>query len=160
MEKKKYKFNIIDAIILVLIICVAVFAVLKFSDGGSGAGAAVQQEKVIIRYYLHEAADYVVNATEVGDPVFDGTSEQDMGVVTAIETGEPQGYLDPEDPTSGYVRRENHCSILITTEAYGTWTDHGVVVGETIYAPGHSLVVYAGQGKYYMKVHSLERIGQ
>ena len=157
MEKQKFKLNVIDIIIVVLIICVAVFAVMKFSDGGTGA--AVPQEKVVIRYYLHEAADYVVDATKVGDPVYDDTAERDMGVVTAIEIGEPQGYLDPEDPTSGYVRREGHCSILITTEAYGTWTDHGVVVGETIYAPGHSLVIYAGQGKYYMKVHSLERLG-
>ena len=157
--KKKFKLNVIDIIIVILVICVAVFAVLKFSDGGVNAGAAVQQEKVIIRYYLNEVGNYVTEATKVGDPVYDGTSERNMGVVTAIEIGEPQGYLDPEDPTSGYVTRKDHCSILITTEAYGTWTDHGVVVGETIYAPGHTLVIYAGQGKYYMKVHSLERIG-
>lgn len=157
MEKKRYKLNVIDIIIVVLVICVAVFAVLKFSDGGTGA--AVPQEKVIIRYYLSEAADYVIDAAKVGDPVYDGSSERDMGVVTAIELGEPQGYLNPEDPSSGFVRREGHHSILLTTEAYGTWTDHGVVVDGTIYAPGHSLVIYAGQGKLYVKVHSVERLG-
>jgi len=158
MEKKKFKLNVIDIIIVVLIICVAVFAVLKFSDGG--VGASTPGDKVIIRYYLDEAPDYVIAATHVGDPVYDGSSEQNMGHVTAIETGDPIGYEELADGTYGPVVRKDHSSLLITTEATGTWTDHGVVVDGTIYAPGHSLVIYAGQGKYYLKVHSVELIGQ
>lgn len=157
MEKKKFRINIIDIIILVLIVCVAVFAVLKFSDGG--INDATSLDKAIVRYYLEECPDYVIAATEVGDPVYDGSSEQNMGVVTAIETGEPTGYVELEDGTMAPVVREGHSSVLITTEVSGTWSDHGVVVGSTIYAPGHSLVIYAGEGKYYLKVHSVELIG-
>ena len=154
MEKKKFKINIIDIIIVVLILCVAVFAVLKFSDGG--INDATSLDKVVIRYYLEECPDYVIAATEIGDPVYDGSSEQNMGTVTAIETGDPIGYEVLPDGTSAPIVREGYSSVLITTEAEGTWSDHGVVVGGTIYAPGHSLVIYAGQGKYYLKVHSVE----
>lgn len=157
MEKKKFKFNVIDVIIVVLILCVAVFAVLKFSDGG--LNDATSLDKVVIRYYLEECPDYVIDATQVGDPVYDGSSEQSMGTVTAVETGDPVGYVEMEDGTFAPIVREGYSSVLITTETEGTWSAHGVVVGGTIYAPGHSLVIYAGQGKYYLKVHSVELLG-
>lgn len=151
MEKKKFKINIIDIIIVVLIICVAVFAVLKFSDGGNPVSAATDTSKVRITYFHECATNYVIDSAQIGDPVYDGSSEQNMGVVTAIKTGAPIATENVPYPTEGY-----HYSVFVTTEAEGTWTDHGVVVNGTIYAPGHTLVIYAGDAKLYLTVYSVE----
>lgn len=153
MEKKKFRINIIDVIIIVLILCVGVFAVMKFSDGG--LSDATTLDKVEVVYYLEECPDYVIAATEVGDPVYDGTAEQTVGFVTAIETGDPTGYVEQEDGTYAPISREGYSSVTITTEGYGTMSEHGVVIGGERYASGHSVVIFAGDGKYYLKVHSV-----
>lgn len=158
MEKKKFKFNIIDVIILLLIVCVVVFAALKFYDGGQ-IQEATALDRVRICYYEEECADYVIACTEVGDPVYDASSAQDMGVVTAIETGESIGYeISLDNGQDIPIVRDGYSSVLITTETYGTITDHGVVVNGVIYAAGHTLVLYAGDGKYYLQVYSVEKL--
>ena len=143
MEKKKFRINIIDIIILVLIVCVAVFAVMKFSDGGK-----------------------VSAATKVGDPVYDATFLKDLGVVTGLEVSEPISYEVLKDSSGepigsvGPIVREGYHSVKIITEVEGTMTDHGFMMGESLYSVGHTLVLHAGQGKYYLKIYSITPLGE
>ena len=164
MEKKKFRINIIDIIILVLIVCVAVFAVMKFSDGGK-VSAATNTQKIQVVFYQEECADYVIAATKVGDPVYDATFLKDLGVVTGLEVSEPISYEVLKDSSGepigsvGPIVREGYHSVKIITEVEGTMTDHGFMMGESLYSVGHTLVLHAGQGKYYLKIYSITPLG-
>jgi len=157
MEKKKFRINIIDIIILVLIICVAVFAVLKFSDGGQ-VSEATNVQKIRVVFFQEECADYVIAATEVGDAAYDGSYAKHLGVVTGVEIGDPISYTTENGVTVPLIRDGYH-SVLLTTEIEGVLCEQGFLVGDSLYGVGHTLVLYAGDGKYYLKIHSIEPLG-
>jgi len=158
MEKKKFRINIIDIIILVLIVCVAVFAVMKFSDGGQ-VSAATNTQKLRVTFFQEECADYVIAATEIGDPAYDGSYAKHLGVVTGVELGPPISYLIDATGATGPVIRDGYHSVIITTEIEGVLCEQGFMVGDSLYGIGHTLVLYAGDGKYYLRVHSIEPLG-
>lgn len=154
MEKKKFKFNIIDAVIILVIVLLAVFVVSKLAGVGIGLGAP-QNRKCRITFYEEEAADFVIANSHVGDPVYDDTGATKLGTVTDVVTA-PSVSFETEDHQIVEGSRSGYSAVYITSEVTGSQTDHGLVVDGTLYSVGHTLVVRAGQGKYYMTVYSIE----
>jgi len=154
-NKKRFKFNIIDVIVLLLLICVVVFFVMKFSDGGI-LNAATTVSHVRMTFYMEECDDFVVPYTHVGDPLYDASSKVNLGTVTDIRTGDAVSYVELDDGTIAVSSKEGYCSVYITGETYGTVSDFGVTVDDTLYGIGHTLVLYAGTGKYYLQVYDIQ----
>lgn len=148
------KFNIIDLIVIVLIICVAAFVVMKFSDGG--IGSATSTSRVQMTVYQEDSADFVPPNTQIGDPVYDANSKVTLGTVTDIQTGSSVFYIENADGTTTISSREGYCSVNITIEGSGTVSDHGVTIDGILYGVGHTMVIYAGMGKYYVQIYSIE----
>lgn len=156
-KKRKIKFNIIDIIIIALIICAAVFLVMKFSDGGI-INDATSNSKARITFFMEECADFVVPNSHIGDPLYDASNKVELGTVTDIQVGESVTYVELDDGTVVASPKEGYCSVYITGETLGTFSDYGVTVDGTLYGVGHTLVLYAGVGKYYLQVYSIEKI--
>lgn len=152
---KKFKFNIVDVIIIVLLICVAVFAVRFFYDGNSGATV---QETYHLTFYGEEVPDYVIPNTQIGDTVYDFDDKITLGTVTDISSDISQTYVETPDGRMVLGPKENYSSVYITIEVLGTRTDNGVIVGGVLYSVGHSVVLYAGDGKYFMKTYRIEPV--
>ena len=161
MENKKKgmlfgKMNIIDLIIIIVVLCALGFLASRFL--GVGKSAAVQAKTLRVVFYSEETPDFVPRNTKVGDSVFDVDNRQAIGRVTDIQTADSFSYMAAADgsihrgPKAGYV------SVNITMEVSGTPTDYGVVVGSIQYAVGHSIVIYAGMGKYYGRIYSIEAV--
>ncbi|MBQ4369831.1 MAG: DUF4330 family protein [Oscillospiraceae bacterium] len=163
MENKKKgmifgKINIIDLIIIIAVILVVIFLVMKFSDGGI-VGEAAANDHVRITFYQEECANYIAEQTKIGDTVYDANAEYEFGVVTDFKVEkDSQTYVTTDDGELHLVPREGYCAVYITTETYGTLTPNGVVVGGETYGVGHTLVLRAGFGKYYLRVYSIEPI--
>jgi hypothetical protein len=158
MEKKKGmlfgKLNIIDLAILLVLIAAVAFFVTHFMNTGETTSAT---QKVYITFYEEECANYVVEQTHVGDPVLDGSLHKSLGTVVDVQTGEAHSYTT--NPNTGKLTmgpKEDYCSVYITIEAQGELTGNGVVIDETLYGVGHSLVLHAGEGKYYLVVYNIE----
>lgn len=156
MEKKKFKLNVIDIIVIALIICVGIFIAMKFYDGGMKA--ATTYDLVRVTFYQEECADFVISQTKTGDALYDGTAELSLGSVTDIRTDKSQTYSILEDGTVVLAPKENYSSVYISGEVYGTLCPNGVIINDTLYSVGHSLVLHAGYGKYYIKVFSIEKV--
>ena len=157
MENKKKgmifgKINIIDLIIIIAVILVVIFLVMKFSDGGI-VGEAAANDHVRITFYQEECANYIAEQTKLGDVVYDANVVTDFKVEKDSQT-----YVTTDDGELHLVPREGYCAVYITTETYGTLTPNGVVVGGETYGVGHTLVLRAGFGKYYLRVYDIEPI--
>ena len=158
MEKKKGmifgKLNIIDlAIILVIIAAVAFFA-NRFMTTGT---VTTVPDKVQIVFFEEECPEFVPEQTHVGDPVMDGTTNNSLGVVTDVKVDKSFTYSinqNTNEVTLG--SKEGYVSAYITAECEGTLTDNGVVIGGTLYSVGHTIVLHAGYGKYYLVSYSIE----
>ena len=163
MENKKKgmifgKINIIDLIIIIAVVLVVIFLVMKFSDGGI-VGEAAANDHVRITFYQEECANYIAEQTKAGDNVYDASAKQNLGTVTDVEiVKDSQSYVTNDDGKIFLVPREGYCAVYITTETYGTLTPNGVVIGSETYSVGHTLVLRAGYGKYYLRVFNIEPI--
>ena len=156
-SQKKYRFNLVDAIIVLLIISLGIFAVKFFSDRNNGGVSS--QNQVRLTFYGEEIADYVIAHTEVGDTAYDLDAKLNLGPVTVLTTDTSQTYVEDAEGNMVLGPKENYSSIYISVDVTGTLTDNGVLVNGELYGVGHSVVLYAGYGKYYIKVYSIETLG-
>lgn len=160
MEKKKFKLNIIDIIIIIVIAAAVIFLGSKVLGKAfvSGQDYTVRPTHTYhITLYTDRVANYVLDSTEVGDKAYDYTDETELGKVVSVERGD---CIEYEIENGEYVTMvcENYSSAYITLEVKGQESDHGVEINDTIYAAGHTFVLYAGQGKYYLPVYSVEQV--
>lgn len=155
-SQKKLRFNLVDAIIVLLIISVGIFAVKFFSDRNSGG--VTSQNQVRLTFYGEEVADYVIANTKVGDTTYDLDAKLNLGSVADLTTDTAQTYVEDADGNMVLGPKENYSSVYISVDVTGTLTDNGVLVNGVLYGVGHSVVLYAGYGKYYIKVFSIETL--
>ena len=147
------KINIIDLIIIIVLVCGAVFVATKLLDVG---GTEKSTTKVKLVFFAAECPAYVVPYTDVGDPVMDGNETITLGTVTGIETGESVSFTTLDDGTFEKGSKEGYVSAYITMEGEGVITGTGIVIGNVRYAVGHSTILYAGLGKYYSVLYAIE----
>lgn len=155
-SSKKLRFNLVDAIIVLLIISVGIFAVKFFSDRNSGG--VTSQDQVRLTFYGEEVADYVIANSKVGDAAYDLDNKLNLGPVTELVTDTSQTYVEDAEGNMVLGPKENYSSVYISVDVTGTLTENGVIIGGVLYGVGHSVVLYAGYGKYYIKVFSIEKL--
>ena len=153
---KKFKLNIIDiAIILVVVAAVAFFGFKFMTTGGASAPA----DKVEIVFFEEECPDFVPPHTQVGDKVLDGTENNYMGRVTDVVVDKSITYnVDERTQEVTIGTKEGYCSVYITAQCEGTLSENGVVINGTLYGVGHTLILHAGTGKYYLTIYDITPI--
>lgn len=160
MEKKKFKLNIIDIIIILVVAAVVVFLGMKvagdaFVPGKDYTGG--NQHTYHITFYSDEVADFVLDFTHIGDSAYDYSDEVELGKVVAIEVGDClENVIDNGQHL--IVEREGYSTVSITVEVQGKASEHGVEVDGNLYGVGHTLILYAGMGKYFLPVSNIEMV--
>ncbi len=144
------KINIID--LLILVILVAAIAVLGVKFLGKG-GKDVQTLEM--KFHIEEVDTWVTENVQVGDALYDGTYEQNLGVVTNVETGQSKTWGQNADGQYVLSSRDGYNSMTITGEVQGTKTAVGAEVNGQLYGVGHSMVLYAGDAKLYLRVQDI-----
>jgi len=160
MEKKKFKLNIIDIIIIIAVAAVVVFLGMKVAGDAFVPGqdyTSGNNKTFHITFYSERIADYVIDNTKIGDSAYDQSSNVQLGKVVAVEKGDCLKY-EISDGEYVTMKEEGFSSAYITVEVSGKASEHGVEVDNTLYTSGHTLVLYAGMGKYYLPVHSIEQV--
>lgn len=147
-EKKKGRFNIIDLIVIILLVLAIVFIAYKLLPKNSDN---VETQKVRITYYMEKCADFVPAHTQIGDTLYVSDTNLQLGVVTDIRVEDYQPNIESAND-------ENYCSIYITGEVDAVMSEHGPLVGNTLFGIGHTMVIYAGMGKYYVAVYDAELV--
>lgn len=149
------KINIIDFVIVLIVLAAVVFVAMKVVDKGN---ETAELSQVRISFYADEVPEYVANVLEVGTSVLDSTEDVTLGTVESFEVGAPVGY---ETDTKGEIQsvvREGYNSVTISALAEGELTEHGITIGGVLYGVGHTLTIYAGKAKLYLKVSGIEAV--
>ena len=145
------KINIIDFLILIILVAAIVILGMKFLGGGRGKDT----QKIEIKFRIEEIDEWVTENVEVGDALYDGTYEQDLGIVTNVEVSPSETWGLNADGQYVKSTREGFKSMTITGEVMGTKTDVGCKVGGELYGVGHSMILYAGNAKLYLRVYDI-----
>lgn len=145
------KINIIDFLILVILVAAIAILGVKFLGGGRGKDTQTLEMK----FHIEEIDEWVTENVKEGDALYDGTYEQDLGKVTKVEVGEAVTWGLNADGEYKKSTRPGFKSMTITGEVQGTKTAVGAKVGGEIYGVGHSMILYAGDAKLYLRVYDI-----
>lgn len=152
-EKKKFKINFFDVVIILIVICVgAGLYVFTHRD------TTVETKKLTYMIEINKATPGLENYIRIGDDLTENTKNYNMGKVAAVETipytkltpdYENNVFRDSVDPTCE--------TVLITVEANVTESPSGFAVdGQYVVRAGTEIFVkgegYAGEG-YIVKVN-------
>lgn len=149
------KINLIDFIIVLVILALVAFVALKVVDKGN-EGANLTQ--VRISFYGEETPNYVTKYIEKGTTVLDGTEKVNLGTIESFDIGSPLSYATTTNGDVQQVIKEGYSSVSITAIVKGELGEHGVTVDGVLYGVGHTLPIYAGKAKLFMKVSGIEAV--
>lgn len=149
------KINLIDLILVLIIIAAVAFAAKKVV---TDRNKVTDVSSVRITFYAEEIPDYVTTALKNGVSVLDMTENVNIGTVESFKVGEPIGYVTDTKGQVQEVQRTGYKSATITVLAKAQLGEHGATIDKVLYAVGHSLTIYAGDAKVYLKISDIQPV--
>lgn len=147
------KINLIDLIIVIVLIALCAFAALKLVNSKNNE---TQLTEMKISFFSDEVPEFVTDYIEIGASVLDETKDVTMGTVTGFEVGEPLGYATDARGEVQQVYRNGYKSVRVDMSAVGELGENGATIGGAMYGVGHTLTIYAGRAKLYIKISAIE----
>ena len=149
------KINLIDFILILIVAAAVVFAAMKVVSSRNNTASVTP---VRITFFCEEVPDYVANALKEGTSVLDSTENVTMGTVESFKVGDPLGYVTNTKGVVEEVERTGYKSVTITMLSNAELGQHGATIDKVLYAVGHSLTIYAGDAKMYLKISDIQPI--
>ena len=161
-KQKKLRFNVVDVIFLLAVLAGVAFVGLRLGGldivrqitGGSAP------EPYVITFIGEEVADYVADRVEIGDPVTDEELSMDLGTVVGFQRGESLTYSPDYDGILALSPKEGYCSVLLSCKVQASNNGNGVTVDGMALGVGHSIVVRAGDAKFYLVVYDIQKFSE
>jgi hypothetical protein len=151
-EKKKWKFNLLDAVILIVILGVAAFAVYKLVPTEN----QTPTEKAWISVTGPEVPAEVADAIYVGAPLLDVDRNVQLGKVVDVIVEDFVIYGSDLDGVMHPSPKESLRVITVVAELNVNPSAYGATVSGVTYSVGHTLTVRAGFGKMAAYVSRIE----
>ena len=157
MEKKKFKFNFVDCVVILALVAVVAFVVLQLSNGildASGGSATYK-----ITFYTEESTMYSLENVKEGDPVCDESNDVDLGKVVSISfTDKSHAQLETADGTYVEASRPGYGSGSVVFEGVGTAYQYGAKFDNSKYSVGQTVTLRVGSSKLYGRIKAIEVI--
>ncbi|NLV87486.1 MAG: DUF4330 family protein [Clostridiales bacterium] len=150
------KINLIDLIIIIVLIGLLAFAALKFV---SSRNSGTELVDLNISFYSDEVPEFVTDYIEIGASVLDDNKDVTMGKVTGFEVGEPLGFATDANGEVQQVYKNGYKSLRVDMSAVGELGENGATIDGVLYGVGHTLTIYAGKAKLYIKISAIELAG-
>lgn len=155
MEKKKARFNIVDAIVIAVILCAAALVGYKVIGGGmSGRNESTYEMK----FMCEEVPEFAASIIQEGDKVVDEQKDVPLGEVTAVKLGDSRTYTTDSQGVVHCQPKPYYNSVELTTTLKAGDYDNGVIVGSSKYGVGHSITIRAGKAKIFGRVSQIKKI--
>lgn len=146
------KINLVDLIIVLIIIALAAFVAMKFL-GNKNDGSNLTQ--IEMSFYSDEEPQFVVDALKEGASVYDYNEKVTIGTLESFETGAPISFLTTGEGTIP-VEKEGYKSVTLKVKAMAEMGPNGATIDGVLYGVGHTLVIFAGDAKFYLKISAID----
>ncbi|MGM9551169.1 MAG: DUF4330 domain-containing protein [Clostridia bacterium] len=155
MEKKKFKFNVVDAIIVVLIVAAVLVVGLKVSGGLTG-GKSDGKNRYEISFLCEEVPDFAASVIKVGDKVTCEASDNNLGVVKEVKIEPSRTYVTTAEGDVICTGKDHYNCVSITAEVIADEYEHGLKVKGAKYGVGHSITIRVGKAKIFGRISGIE----
>ncbi len=144
MENNKKRFGALDWVILiVLLLCVAVFA-LRFGYKEQISGEEITG-KYAISFFINDVRYTTADAFVKGDKVYVATDDTYIGVFDRLDSNNPAAYLVENSGVKVYYPEGTRIDLTGTLISEGIMNDEGYFAGGSYFlAPGKKITIYTG----------------
>lgn len=153
MEKKR--FNLVDALVLVVIIAAVAFVGYKFVGGGFGGGSSSTYE---VKFLCEEVPTFAAEVIQIGDKILDEQQETNLGVVTDVKISQSRTYTTTDEGVVKVSDKPYYNCVEITAIAEAEDYDFGMIVNSSKYGVGHSITIRVGKAKVFGRIAGIEKI--
>lgn len=142
MKKTKFRFNILDFLILAVVALCIAGAVLR--GGVKTTDEKLETQTAIISYFISNVQSASQHCFQEGDPIYSQTLGCDLGYLVGKVKAEPAAYFVEDDgKIIKTFSNADRVDIRGQFEAEGKMSESGFAVGGTQYiAPGMSTYAY------------------
>lgn len=155
MEKKKFRFNVVDVIVLVVILAAVAFVGSFFLGGGFGGDGGAEFE---VTYLCEEVPEFAASIIKNGDKVLDEQQETELGEVTEVVIGESRTYTTTDMGEIRCLGKPYYNCVMLTTRVKAQKYDYGMMVDSSKYGVGHSITIRVGSAKIFGRVSGIRLI--
>ncbi|MBQ1891973.1 MAG: DUF4330 domain-containing protein [Firmicutes bacterium] len=146
------KINIIDLLVILVIAAALCFAVFRYVLPDRNSGKAVQKELVL---YCHDTPRFTAEQIEKGVRVWDQGYDVVLGTVKSFEITPLMETVTDASGKTHLVESDWLVSVTLVLDAEGVPDEFGIRIGGSLYASGHTMTVFAGDAKLYLKVQEI-----
>ena len=146
------KINIIDLLVIIVILAAVCFALFRYVLPKADKGEEQACEVVL---YCHDAPRFTAEQIKAGDTVWDQGYDVELGTVKSVEILPLMETSAGPDGTSVTVESDWLVSVVLVLDSKGVKEEHGIRIDGSLYGSGHTMTVFAGEAKLYLKVREL-----
>ncbi len=162
MEKqKKWKFNVIDALFLLVVLAGIAFAVYQIAGPRLPADllhGSAAEEDYVVTYYCAAVPDYQLDHLRQDAAVTDDGMTRDYGTVVDFQLGQSKFYAADESGRMTCVSRDDYHSLLLMCRVRGRDNGFGISADGIALGVGHSLAVRADEVRIDMTVYNIQKL--
>ena len=146
------KINIVDLLIVIVIIAALCFVVFKYVLPQKDNGPVEKCEMVL---YCHDTPKFTAQQIKEGEKVWDQALDVDLGIVKSFEIMPLYETVVGADGQTHAVESDWLCSVRLVLDCEGVMDEHGIKIDGELYGSGHTMTVFAGEAKMYLKVQEI-----
>ena len=125
MEKRNHKFNVVDAIVILLMVAVIVLAVVRIVKSSSETTSDISLTFVMQTDMI---PDELSDNVSVGDAIYDGETGRKIGEVTACDTRPAQHTGSDSNGTPVVSDVPGYKTLYVTCSAVSVYGEDGYTV--------------------------------
>ena len=127
MEKKKFRLNWIDLLIVVLVIGLVAGTYMKFrvSDKTS---VAEPQTPITYQVLLTNVRQGTVDAIQEGDTLYDDDSGRDIGVIRSVDASPATSLVQDTEGALHWADTDDRFDVILTVEGQGSVSGNNYVI--------------------------------
>ena len=157
-KKSHIKFNIIDAVIGIIIVVAFVFALNRLGIIGVENIVENEQSKIEIIFFQEEVNDFTAENVKIDDPASEPLLNASFGTVTDKSVGPSISYGKDKFGNQTTSTKEGYSSIYITLTANGKVGDNGITIDGSTYYVGQVINLRVGSSIFYGRIDAANQL--
>ncbi len=158
MEKqKKWRFNLIDVLFLVVVLAGVLFVALRMAGPDETAGGG-PEDYYVITFTCDTVPSYLVDHLQLSAEVTDDGMKRSLGRVVDIQRG-PSVYYNT-DSSGRLVKssRDGYDSLLLMCCVKCADNGYGITVDELNLGIGHTITIRADGARISSAVYNIQKL--
>ncbi len=155
MKKRKHRLTWFDYLLLLILLALVTGTCLKFF-GREYTSLSNRETNFTYQMMLFGATDFVTEALQVGDPVYDGSLNSNVGVIEHIEIAPAETEVSRADGTIAMGTDASRNDVVLTICASGQELEDGYRLGDYKITDTLSDVFYTKYVLWYGTITSID----